>query len=310
MITKEQEYIQVIGLPASGKTTYSHKWVEEDPKHRIRVNRDDIRRSLGPYWIPSRESLVTQIEDSMTLQALKDGYSVINDNTNFNPKYSLFNRNKEAIPVGVILKTVDFTDVSPQVCVRRDHGRSKSIQVGAKVIIAMAKKYLSDKYPINEKEEKHLLSKLKYDPRLTGQVQYDGNLPDCYIFDLDGTISLMDGRSAYDGESCGSDAPNHPVIDTLNKLALTTKIFLFSGRNGESAEQTVAWLDAFDICYSGLHMRQPKDQRKDSIIKEEMYNDIIKDKYNVVGIFDDRNMMVDHWRSMGLPCYQVFPGDF
>jgi predicted kinase len=50
-----------VGLPASGKSTYSKKWVEESPKTRVRVNRDDIRRMLGPYWIPTRESLVTLI---------------------------------------------------------------------------------------------------------------------------------------------------------------------------------------------------------------------------------------------------------
>lgn len=30
------------GIPASGKTTYALKWVNEDPNHRIRINQDDI----------------------------------------------------------------------------------------------------------------------------------------------------------------------------------------------------------------------------------------------------------------------------
>lgn len=36
----------------------------------------------------------------------------------------------------------------------------------------------------------------------------------------------------------------------------------------------------------------------------------IKDKYNVLGIFDDRQQVVDMWRSLGLKCFQVEPGNF
>lgn len=34
-------------LPASGKTTWARSWVAEDPIHRTRVNRDDIRAMFG-----------------------------------------------------------------------------------------------------------------------------------------------------------------------------------------------------------------------------------------------------------------------
>lgn len=72
------------GLPASGKSTIAKAWAEEDPEHRIRINRDDIRNMLGKYWVPSRESLVSAIEDNCLYQAMNFGADIIIDNMNLN----------------------------------------------------------------------------------------------------------------------------------------------------------------------------------------------------------------------------------
>jgi hypothetical protein len=53
-------------------------------------------------------------------------------------------------------------------------------------------------------------------------------------------------------------------------------------------------------------MRKTDDNRCDSIVKEEIYNEYIKDKYNVLAVFDDRDRVVDMWRRIGLPTYQVY----
>ncbi len=139
-----QQLIICRGLPASGKSTFAKAWVLEDPKSRIRVNRDDIRRMLGPYWVPSREDLVTRIEHNTANFALNKGYSVVIDATNF--KYDHFkymaemlNKNGN-ISVELIIK--DFTDVSLEECIARDAFRDKEEQVGEDVIRNMYNKYL------------------------------------------------------------------------------------------------------------------------------------------------------------------------
>ncbi len=71
------------GLPASGKTTWAKKWVEEEPTKRIRVCRDDIRHMLGKYWVPEREDVVTDIEQDTAYRGLDHGYDVVIDATNF-----------------------------------------------------------------------------------------------------------------------------------------------------------------------------------------------------------------------------------
>ena len=41
-----------------------------------------------------------------------------------------------------------------------------------------------------------------------------------------------------------------------------------------------------------------------------MYEENIEGKYNVVTVFDDRNQVVEMWRSLGLSVCQVNYGDF
>ena len=45
-------------------------------------------------------------------------------------------------------------------------------------------------------------------------------------------------------------------------------------------------------------------------MKEEIYDQYIKDKYNVAAVFDDRDRVVKMWRDKGLLCCQVYYGDF
>ena len=57
-------------------------------------------------------------------------------------------------------------------------------------------------------------------------------------------------------------------------------------------------------------MRAVGDSRPDPVIKLELFNEHVHDRYDVRVVRDDRNSVVDLWRSMGLTCLQVAPGDF
>lgn len=57
-------------------------------------------------------------------------------------------------------------------------------------------------------------------------------------------------------------------------------------------------------------MRPDGDHRPDYVIKREIYEREIKDKYDVIGVFEDRQRCVDMWRALGLTCFQVAPGDY
>ena len=129
------------GLPASGKSTWSKKWVNENPKERIRVNRDDIRRMLGPYWIPTREELVTKIEESMVISAMmncrkyKYRYDIILDATNFKPGKWHDIAKDYSYDIEILKMSTSLED-----CIKYDSIRGPEC-VGEEVIRNMHKKY-------------------------------------------------------------------------------------------------------------------------------------------------------------------------
>jgi uncharacterized HAD superfamily protein len=87
-------------------------------------------------------------------------------------------------------------------------------------------------------------------------------------------------------------------------------IVFVSGREDKFKPQTLAWLAKHNISFDGLYMRQSGDSRKDSIVKKEIYDEFILDKYNVAFVLDDRDQVVKVWRDLGLTCLQVDYGDF
>jgi hypothetical protein len=138
------------------------------------------------------------------------------------------------------------------------------------------------------------------------------SLPKAIICDLDGTLALMNGRNPFDASKCDQDLLNEPVANVLkNYHQLGYKILLVSGREDQYKDPTLRFLEKYAIQFDDLIMRKTKDSRKDSIIKIEIYNDFIKDKYFVEFVLDDRNQVVDTWRNdLKLPCFQVYYGDF
>lgn len=74
------------GCPSTGKSTFAKQFVKENNKW-IRINKDDIRRMFGEYWLPKRESLVEAAEYSIAEEAAFYGWNIIIDDTNLNPKY-------------------------------------------------------------------------------------------------------------------------------------------------------------------------------------------------------------------------------
>ena len=57
-------------------------------------------------------------------------------------------------------------------------------------------------------------------------------------------------------------------------------------------------------------MRPEGDTRKDAILKREIYEREIRNRYNVAYVLDDRDQTVRVWRDLGLTCLQVADGDF
>lgn len=284
------------GLPGSGKSTWAKEMLAKDP-NLVRVNKDDLRAMMhSGKWSKQNEKQVLYMRNEIICQSLSGGRSVIVDDTNFNPDHEQKLREfAEFNKAEFVIK--DFTNVPLDVCIARDAQRSNP--VGKKVIVGMYRKYINanDKKPLNP-------------------IVYADNLPYCVIFDLDGTLAHITDRSPYDGKSCASDVPNKSIIALFDlcfsewaDYSHLSRIIL-SGRNEESRSETEKWLSDHGVDYDGLFMRAEGDTRKDAIVKKELFEKHIKDKYNVLFIVDDRDQVVALWRSMGITCLQCNYGDF
>ena len=134
-------------------------------------------------------------------------------------------------------------------------------------------------------------------------------MTDAYIFDIDGTLAIRGDRSPFNWSKVGLDTVNEPVRKVLDRLEVDFAIIILSGRDGVCKKETEDWLKLHKIKYEELHMRPENNTEKDSIVKNRIYDDV-KNRYNIVGVFDDRNQVVEMWRSLGLTCFQVAEGNF
>lgn len=141
------------------------------------------------------------------------------------------------------------------------------------------------------------------------------------VFDLDGTLALIDHRSHYvtGGNrnwhaffaACVDDAPNAPAIEALKAHCdALHRVEIWSGRSDEVRKQTEDWLQAHGIDPFRLtHMRAAGDYTPDVVLKRHWLLDL-HDSERPDLIYDDRRRVVDMWREEGVPCFQVAPGDF
>lgn len=143
------------GIQGSGKSTWARIWVNQDSEHRVRINKDDIRRMLGKYWVSSREKLVNQIQQSIFYNALNNNFNIVIDNMNLNDleikkitdTIAFHNRHSDK-EERYKIKYKDFFNISLEECIKRDSKRENPIR--EEVIRSTFDKY-KDKFNLKEK---------------------------------------------------------------------------------------------------------------------------------------------------------------
>jgi len=178
-----------------------------------------------------------------------------------------------------------------------------------------------------------------------------------YIFDLDGTLALIDHRRHILEDSsnsnrwrdfykaCVHDKPNKHIIQTLVSLySAGNDMKIFSARSEIVYCETIEWLEKyirFPLKSTSIHncnldqeqdngmrcqhciqylpfredgalkMRQEFDYTPDQELKRKwLYELSQEDRARLVAVLGDRQRVVDMWRSEGVTCFQVAPGDF
>ena len=141
------------------------------------------------------------------------------------------------------------------------------------------------------------------------------------VFDLDGTLCNIEHRLHFiQGpkkdwpaflRACVDDKPIWNLIKVCRLMSFNEDhVEVWSGRSEDVRIETVNWLSRHGLgIIDGLRMRKSGDYRQDCIVKGE-WLDALPENERPDIVFDDRQQVVDMWRSRGILCCQVAPGDF
>ncbi len=137
------------------------------------------------------------------------------------------------------------------------------------------------------------------------------SFPMAVVCDIDGTLALHKERGPFEFEKVETDARNEAVVLVLDSVtSVGHRVILLSGRQEEYRPHTERWLEKHLIPYHHLYMRAEGDRRSDDIVKMELFDLFVRDRFNAWLVLDDRDRCVYLWRKLGLPCFQVAPGAF
>lgn len=151
------------------------------------------------------------------------------------------------------------------------------------------------------------------------------NLTAC-IIDIDGTAANIDHRLHFVRKEEGKradwqsffknmhlDEPNTWCRDIVNSMREKNAIVYCSGRPDNFRKETTTWLqeNKFLTMHDYLLMRPRNDSRDDRIIKEIIFDFEIMTRFkNIKFAIDDRQRVVDMWRSRGVTTLQCAEGNF
>lgn len=315
MKTEKRKIILTRGIQGSGKSTWAREWVSEDPTRRVRYNNDDIRNMLGVYWVPEREGLVTSTKLDLAVRAMRNGYDIVIDNMNLNPKEIKFwedlvhNHNHvldghiNTINYDYTIEFKDFFNVSLEECIKRDAARPNP--VGEKVIKLTWNRY------------KHFIQTTAVEQLVDNLIKQDEDKPHCIVVDMDSTLCFNTHKRPWFGEGAAEgmihDIPNMGVLRIVERYYspgegnFTGNLIIATGRDTGQAEVTKKWLANHNLFPQEFYFRQKGDFRKGVEVKKEQINQIME-KYHVDCIIDDCEPIVNMYREMGLTVLQPNKG--
>ena len=136
------------------------------------------------------------------------------------------------------------------------------------------------------------------------------------LFDLDGTLAdnshrqhlLSSDKKDWDAffDAQRNDTPNKPIVTLYRTLLESGKfdVFVVTARPERYRETTLKWFAENDIPLERLLMRVDGDRRSDEIVKHEMLLSLKGEDRFPLFVVDDREGVVEMWRSQGITCLQ------
>lgn len=297
------------GVSGSGKSTWARS-----RKGAVVVSRDDIRAATfgsdGPAYynvhkdvLRKREDYITKVEHAAIKNALAAGLDVVSDNTHIQTKY-LKPIIRLAQAIGAKVEVKEF-DVPLETVLNRVEDRAAR---GGRMVPADV---------IRKQHKDFQGTKGFMVPDAPVVEPYNGTpgKPKAFLVDIDGTLAHMrDYRGPFDWKKVFLDDLDEVIANIVTALYFDQhfryEVIVMSGRDESCRQETEGWLHKHNVPFDNLFMRPQGDYRPDNIIKHELFNEHVRDNFDVQFVLDDRQQVVDMWRQMGITCLQVAPGDF
>ncbi len=316
-----------VGISASGKSTWAKDFVhtrnllfkaDKTSLEFIEINRDEIRAVVAvekgviskvedftwDVWKWKWENRVTEIQKEKIDSAVASLKGIVISDTNLNYD-RLVGIAKKFEEWNYKVKFVLFSQTFDS-ALKWDTARKNG--VGVYVLRDQWKKFLDFHDKIStcdwfkkriehgtiHKQLKHVKSPDK---------------KNVILFDIDGTVAHMNGRSPFEWDKVKEDKPDDLLSELIGMYLCVNshKVIFLSGRDGVCYNETLEWIkkNIPNVRFTPngnaeLIMREANDTRKDWAIKQEIFFDKIDPYYNVIAVFDDRPQVVRMWHDIGL----------
>lgn len=126
-------------------------------------------------------------------------------------------------------------------------------------------------------------------------------LPECYIFDIDGTVADRGTRSPYDYTKVMDDTVKEDIqtiYKSLRKGSSNTRFIFITGRPESCRTDTEKWLYYYGFENDGLIMRPDDNRENNAIFKMNVFKKFIKEVYKVIAVFEDSDRAVEMYRKI------------
>jgi len=134
---------------------------------------------------------------------------------------------------------------------------------------------------------------------------------DAVIYDLDGCLCdtssiqhLVEGadRDFHAFHAAAADCPPLPHVIEAARAdhAEGRAVVVVSSREFIWRDQAIDWLTRHDVPYDGLYLRIVGDYRRDTVVKGEMWDDLLADGFQPVAAWDDKHTVLDLWAEKGI----------
>lgn len=307
-----------VGPAGSGKSAWAHDQVDRLGSQKVqRVNLDDfIAMTHGREYgdLTSEDIKLTRRLLIHTIRTIADsGRDVIVDNAHLSTRFP--NLVRDELGDGFEYRIQDFTVIPLDEAVRQD-ARRKTVNptafLGREEVIRQWKKGESLRYRFGGPGLPDWVEDLNRSDGITPYIP-DPRLPKCVIVDIDGTLALATSRHPYDTTQYLSDELEHRLARLVNDLVTSYEpyqIVIVTGRDEAHRNTLEEWLEREHVRWDEIYMRPRGDIRRHNMVKLDLFNAYLRDRFNVIAAFDDRDRVVRLWRRLGLLTLQAAEGDF